>query len=94
MCVCFMHHKEINYNNLHIRFNITYIKCYMVLLQQKPNFPSIVPYIKHFKTLLQQNLFFSKDFFCDFVQKFIDDFVDNGVRHAYNIQCFLHLWIS
>jgi hypothetical protein len=26
MCVNFMHRKEINYNNLHIRFNITYIK--------------------------------------------------------------------
>jgi hypothetical protein len=33
MCVCFMHRKEVNYNNLHIRFNVTYIKCYIVLLQ-------------------------------------------------------------
>jgi hypothetical protein len=33
MCVNFMHRKEINYNNLHIRFNVIYIKCYIVLLQ-------------------------------------------------------------
>jgi hypothetical protein len=33
MCVNFMHHKEINYNNLHIQFNDTYIKCHIVLLQ-------------------------------------------------------------
>jgi hypothetical protein len=33
MCVCFMLHKEINYNNVHIRLNVTYIKCYIVLLQ-------------------------------------------------------------
>jgi hypothetical protein len=33
MCVNFINHKEINYNNLHIRFNVTYIKCYIVLLQ-------------------------------------------------------------
>jgi hypothetical protein len=26
MCINFMHHKEINYNNLHIRFKVTYIK--------------------------------------------------------------------
>jgi hypothetical protein len=33
VCVNFMHRKEISYNNLHIRFNVTYIKCYIVLLQ-------------------------------------------------------------
>ena len=49
MCVNFMHHKEINYNNLHIRFNVIYIKCYIVLLQQKLNVHSIVPYIEHSK---------------------------------------------
>jgi hypothetical protein len=32
MCVDFMHRKEINYNNLHVRFNVTYIKCHIILL--------------------------------------------------------------
>jgi hypothetical protein len=31
--VSFMHRKEINYNNLHSRFNVTYIKCHIVLIQ-------------------------------------------------------------
>jgi hypothetical protein len=43
MCVNFMHRKEINYNNLHIRFNVTYIKCYIV---------SLVLYIKLFKIII------------------------------------------
>jgi hypothetical protein len=33
MCVNFMHRKEINCNNLHIQFNITHSKYYIVLLQ-------------------------------------------------------------
>jgi hypothetical protein len=33
MYVSFTHRKEINYNNLHIRFKVTYIKYYIVLLQ-------------------------------------------------------------
>jgi hypothetical protein len=52
MCVCFMHRKEINYNSLHIQFNITYIKCYIVLLQQKPNLHSIVPYNQAFQNII------------------------------------------
>jgi hypothetical protein len=45
MCVNFMHHKEINCNNLHIQFNITHPKYYIVLLQYKLNLPSFVIYI-------------------------------------------------
>ena len=33
MCVNFMHRKEINCNNLHIQFNITHSRYYIVLLQ-------------------------------------------------------------
>jgi hypothetical protein len=32
MCVSFIHRKEINYNNLHICFNVTYIKCHIVFV--------------------------------------------------------------
>jgi hypothetical protein len=28
MYISFMHHKEIEYNNLHIRSKVTHIKCY------------------------------------------------------------------
>jgi hypothetical protein len=31
MYVSFMHHKEINYNNLHIRFKVTHIKYYSLV---------------------------------------------------------------
>jgi hypothetical protein len=31
MYVSFMHRKEINYNNLHIRFKVTYIKYYSLV---------------------------------------------------------------
>jgi hypothetical protein len=53
MCVNFMHRKEINYNNLHIWFNFTYFKRYIVLLQKKSNLPSFVLHIKLFKMFLQ-----------------------------------------
>jgi hypothetical protein len=52
MCVNFMHRKEINYNNLHIRFNVTYIKCYIDSLQKRSNLPSLVLYIKLFKMII------------------------------------------
>jgi hypothetical protein len=52
MCVNFMHHKEINYNNLHIRFNVTYIKCYIVSLHKRSNLPSLVLYIKLLKMII------------------------------------------
>ena len=32
MYISFMHHKEINYNNLHIQFNIVHSKYYIMLL--------------------------------------------------------------
>jgi hypothetical protein len=31
MYVSFMHRKEMNYNNLHIRFKVTYIKYYSLV---------------------------------------------------------------
>jgi hypothetical protein len=52
MYVNFMHRKEINYNNLHIRFNVTYMKCYIVSLQKRSNLPSLVLYTKLFKMII------------------------------------------
>jgi hypothetical protein len=70
MCVNFMHRKEINCNNLHIQFNITYSKYYIVFVTSS------------FSRCLLQFLF--KDLLCNFVQQFVHDFVDNGFSHVYN----------
>jgi hypothetical protein len=76
MCVNFMHRKEIKCNKLHIQFNITYSKYYIVFVTSS------------FSRCLLQFLF--KDLLCNFVQQFVHDFVDNGFSHVYNVQRFLH----
>jgi hypothetical protein len=45
MCVSFMHRKEMNYNNLHIRLNITYIKMSHSFVTIEAQSYLIVPYI-------------------------------------------------
>jgi hypothetical protein len=53
MYVSFMHRKEINYNNLHIRSKVTHIKCYIFVTIKKHNVHSSVSYIDHLKMFLQ-----------------------------------------
>jgi hypothetical protein len=67
MYVSFMHHKEINYNNLHIRFEVTHIKCYSFVTIKKHNDHSSLSYIDHLKMFLQQVLIFFQDFFYNFI---------------------------
>jgi hypothetical protein len=57
-----------------------------VLLQQS--------YIGHLKTFIQKVLVFFQDLLCNFIQQFIDDFVNNRFSHINNLQCFLRFWIG
>jgi hypothetical protein len=51
MYVSFMHHKEINHNNLHIRSKVIHIKCHGFVTMEKYNAHSSVYYIDHLKCL-------------------------------------------
>jgi hypothetical protein len=57
-----------------------------VLLQQS--------YIGHLKTFIQNVLVFFQDLLRNFIQQFIDDFVNNRFSHINNLQCFLRFWIG
>jgi hypothetical protein len=52
-----------------------------VLLQQS--------YIEHLKMFIQKVLVFFQDLLRNFIQQFIDDFVNNRFSHINNLQCFL-----
>jgi hypothetical protein len=52
MYISFMHRKEIEYDNLHIRSKVTHIKCYS-FVAIKHNVYSIVSYIDYLKMFLQ-----------------------------------------
>jgi hypothetical protein len=57
-----------------------------VLLQQS--------YIGHLKMFIQKVLVFFQDLLRNFIQQFIDDFVNNRFSHINNLQCFLRFWIG
>jgi hypothetical protein len=57
-----------------------------VLLQQS--------HIDHLKMFIQKVLVFLQDLLRNFIQQFIDDFVNNRFRHINDFQCFLHFWIG
>jgi hypothetical protein len=67
MYVSFMHHEEINYNNLHIRSKVIHIKCHGFVTMEKCNVHSSVCYIDHLKMSLQQVLVLFQDFFRNFI---------------------------
>jgi hypothetical protein len=57
-----------------------------VLLQQS--------YIGHLKMFIQKVLVFFQDLLRNFIQQFIDDFVNNRLSHINDLQCFLRFWID
>jgi hypothetical protein len=57
-----------------------------VLLQQS--------YIDHLKMFIQKVLVFFQDLLRNFIQQFINDFVNNRFSHINDLQCFLRFWLG
>jgi hypothetical protein len=57
-----------------------------VLLQQR--------HIDHLKKFIQKVLVFFQDLLLNFIQQFIDDFVNNRFGHINDLKCFLRFWIG
>jgi hypothetical protein len=51
-------------------------------------------FIDRLKMFLQKVLVLLQDLLRNFIQQFIDDFVNNRFGHIDDLQCFLHFWIS